>query len=199
MSVADWAGVAAAAVAAGATALAWRSADRSAKAAETLARIERKREHTELTPRLHVEAGQLNPGSPLIRLTVRLDGPDGVDQLDMVRVRVRDDGLDHRDTFPVGPMQDQLEATIWGPYRFTPGADGADERGRAVAAFSLVRGEVRPLQMEPTLAPAWMADPQQWRRDYEGSPIRLEIMCVLEGYQPWRIPAEILDGRSDPV
>jgi len=166
------------------------AAERSAQAAEDLTAIEQRRRHEELNPRLSVEAACRGPGSDRVRLTVSLDGPAGLDRLDQVAVRVRDD----KDRSPVtagGPTQEQIAATIWGPYRFVPGVGGADQLGRELPAFPLARGEYRLLEMEPTLQPSWVSTSDWWRQEYADQPIRLEITCTRDGEPPWRSPVEI--------
>jgi hypothetical protein len=164
------------------------AAERSAQAAEDLTAIERRRQHVELTPQCTLDVACRGPGSDRIRVTVRLNGPAGLDRLDQLSVRVRDD----KDRSPVtagGPTQEQIAATIWAPYRFVPGVDGADPLGRAIPDVALARGESRTLEMEPTVPPAWVSDAQWWRREYADLPILLEITCVL-GERRWRIPVE---------
>jgi hypothetical protein len=119
--------------------LARHDAKRSAQAAEEITAIEQQRRHEELTPQLHLEAECRALGSDRVRVIVKLDGPAGLDRLDRVNVRVRDE----RDRSPAtigGPTQQQITTTIWGPYRFVPGVDGADHLGRALPAVPLVRG-----------------------------------------------------------
>jgi len=89
------------------------AAERSAQAAEDLTAIEQRRRHEELTPRLSVEATCWGPGSDRLRVTVRLDGPPGLDRLDHVAVRIRDD-------------QDRSPVTAGGPTRE---ADRRDDLG----------------------------------------------------------------------
>jgi hypothetical protein len=166
------------------------AAERSAQAAEDLTAIERRRRHEELAPRLSVVAFCRGHGSDRVRVTVRLDGPVGLDRLDQVVVRVCDD----KDRNPVtagGPTQEQIATTVWGPYRFVPGVDGADQLGRSVPGFPLARGESRSLEMEPTPQPSWVSAPEWWRHEYADQPIRLEITCIQEGELPWRSPVEV--------
>lgn len=165
------------------------AAERSAQAAEDLTAIERRRQQVELTPQFSLDVACHGPGSDRVRVTARLDGPDGLDQLDRVGVRVRDDK--HRSPVVAGgPTQEQITATIWAPYRFVPGVDGADPLGRALPDVALARGEPRTLEMEPTVPPAWVSDPRWWRQEYADLPIRLEITAAL-GEQRWRVPVEL--------
>lgn len=177
--------------------LAWRDAKRSAAAAETsakaaedLAEIEQRRRHEELTPILLVDGGCGVRGSDRVHLTVSLDGPSGLDRLDQIAVLVRDD-RDRTRVTAGEPNQEQIAATIWGPYRFASAVDGADKLGRSVSAFSLIRGDSRSLEMEPTSAPSWVADSGSWRQQYADQPIRLQITCVRDGELPWRLPVEV--------
>jgi hypothetical protein len=166
------------------------AAERSAGTAEELAAIETDRRHEQLTPQLTIEAAAPRQGGDRVRLTVRLEGPDGLDRLDEVSVRVADDRR-RTPTIEGGPTQQQLDETIWGPYRFVPGVDGADRLGRMVPAFPLARGHSRPLEMEPNPAPLWVSLPGQWIQDYAEQRIRLEIICTREGDPLWRVPKEI--------
>src|SRR5690606_6795252 len=178
---------------AGAAVLAWRAAHRSADAAETLAGIEQRRLQRELTPQIRVKAAPLNPGAPRIQLTVWWDDPDSLDRLDSVRVVVRDDRPRKASGVAGAPTQAEVDETIWGPYRFALGADGADGTGRTVAEFPLARGEPKRLQMEPTVAPPWVSDPAAWREEFLGRPIRLQFSCSGEGEQ-WVVKREVFES-----
>lgn len=174
------------------------SAKRSADAAENVAVIERQRHHHELTPRLSVAATCPGPGTERIRLTVGFDADNPLDRLDHLKIRVRDDDPDRRPMVAGGPTQEQLDDTIWGPYRFVPGIDDADALGRAVPGRPLARGESRVVSMEPSLAPEWtttIAPTSGWRRDYAGKPIRLEITCTRDGELPWVLTYEVEPPR----
>jgi hypothetical protein len=138
-----------------------------------------------LTPDLLVTAASWGPGSDRIRLTVKLVGPDGLDRLDAVEVRVRDD-KDRSPQVAGAPTQEQIDATIWGPYRFEPSADGADHLGRSVAVFALRRGDEQVLSMRPSLQAEWSETPAWWPAEYADQPVRLEVVCTCEGDQPWR-------------
>jgi len=166
-----------------------RAAERSAHADESLTAIERSRRHESLTPDLLVEAASWAPGNDGIRLTVGLRGPDGLDRLDGVEVRVRDD-KDRSPQVAGEPTQEQIDATIWGPYRFEPSADGADHLGRVVATFALRRGDERALYMRPSLPPSW-STPGWWLGEYAEQPIRLEIICTRHGDEPWRLVVDV--------
>lgn len=165
-------------------------AKRSADAAQDMASADQARRHDELTPHLRISGAGRSPGSDRVVLTVRLDGPPGLDRLDEIALRIRDD-QPRQPVTPGEPRQEQIDNTIWGPYRFVPGADGAGPLGREVAAFALTRGESRPFELEPSPPPPWYSSTGDWSQQYAEQPIRLEAMCRCEGGQSWRITKEI--------
>lgn len=127
-----------------------------------------------------------------MRLVVALDGPPALDRLDQLTVTIRDDTTDHR-SVAGGPTDEQIAAQIWGPYRFTPGVDGADRTGRAVAPIRLLLGDDRPFQLEPSTPPPWWTDPEAWRTEYAATPIRLAIRCCRrDNDHEWNVPLEIV-------
>ena len=165
------------------------AAERSAHADETLTAMELSGRHENLTPNLRVEAVSWAPGSDGIRLTVRLVGPHGLDRLDGVKIRLRDD-KDRSPQVAGGPTQEQIDAAIWGPYRFEPGVDGADRLGRSVEAFSLRQGDERPLYVRPSMRPEW-SSPEWWLGEFADQPIRVEIICTRVGDEPWRLVVDV--------
>ncbi|AZQ40860.1 hypothetical protein EJ357_42025 [Streptomyces cyaneochromogenes] len=125
-----------AALSAVATAGAWLAARRSAKTAETLARIEQDRWHAELL----------------------------------------------------------LDGQVWGPLRFTHGADGADANGESVALFSLEVGKGRPFSIERTRPPHWQEGNDRdarWRDQWLNVPMRLVFTCRRESFKPWTVPCDV--------
>jgi hypothetical protein len=149
-----------------------------------LRRIEEQRRHTDLAPQfeVHLETRsdpQLSPP----RLSIRLIGPVGLDRLDELSVRIRDDRPDRaRHTRPRGPAPEAVAAQVWGPYRFRAGVDGAEPTGRSVAPVPLEPDEAHLFQMERTLPPSWFADPTGWETYYPvTAPLRLTLRCRRDG------------------
>lgn len=163
-------------------------------AAEETTRIERDRRHTELTPAWSGAATVRSLGTGTdnsrVRLTLHLTGPAGLNALDRVSVRIRNNET-HTPVVASDPTQDDLDRVVWGPYRFVPGVDGADQLGRTVADFPLRVGEERGVELEPSRPPAWVTDPQDWAQRYRDTPIRLEITCRRAGYEPWTVLVDV--------
>jgi hypothetical protein len=113
-------------------------------------------------------------------------------------VRIRNDRPDRTTPRPGnGLTAEQLADAIWGPYRLKPEVRHTDRLGREHGPFILPRQEPYKLSLEPSTVPSWFTVPEMWRRDFEGAPIRLEITCRREGYEPWVLLREITP--IDPV
>ncbi|MFF7870510.1 hypothetical protein ACFZCT_29125 [Streptomyces qaidamensis] len=172
---------------------AWLAARRSAKTAETVARVERQRWHADLTPQFNItiERGEGDRAT----LSVRLAGPVPLRRLDEIAIRiVSSDDMDRTARLPGGPTQEELDAQVWGPYRFTHGADGADTDGRTVAPFALEVGTGRPFSIERTRPPRWQEGPdaeRHWRDQWVNAPVRLVLTCTREEFEPWVVPCEV--------
>lgn len=153
-------GAAAAALAAAAAVGSWRAARKANATAAALAVIERDRRRTELMPRFRVTWEPANPGISALTMRVMLVGPPGLDRVDRLTIRVRNDHF-RRDDWPLtagGPSREQVQAQVWGPFRFRPhsGPDDAraDEDGRVtVYAHELPVGEELQFLLEPTMPP----------------------------------------------
>jgi len=168
-----------------------------AVASKESAAIEGKRMHSDLTPVLAVTCSeQEGSNGQKAELTVELTGPNGLDELDEVTIRIRDD-------IPVrkpGPGSDltekQISAILWGPYRLNPGMQDTDSGGRTHGPFKLPKHERYPLQLEWTLVPSW-APRGYWRSHYADHPVRLEVNCRRTGHEPWilRLEAQV---KPDP-
>jgi|tagenome__1003787_1003787.scaffolds.fasta_scaffold20987071_10 hypothetical protein len=166
-----------------------------------------KERHDALTPKLAFSLKPLNRGpdeDEVMRLEIGLTRPEGLDQLDDLRIEVRDDRP--RAALGVGgPSAEEVRAQVWGPYRFSPGVDGASGDGRSVAPIAyqrpdnkLPRGESLRLQMERTRAPHWFSEGQDgWRKEFgSSSPVRLVLHCRT-GDAVWVAPVEVSGtGRS---
>ncbi|MEU0198490.1 MULTISPECIES: hypothetical protein [unclassified Streptomyces] len=172
---------------------AWRAAARSAKTADTVARIERQRWHADLTPdfKITIERGEGDRAT----LSVRLIGPVPLKRLDEIAIQiVSSDDMDRTARLPGLPTQEDLDAQVWGPCRFSHGADGADINGQTVAPFSLRVGAGRPFSIEQTRAPHWQEGQdvdRQWRDEWLSRPMRLVITCRREEFEPWVVPYDV--------
>ncbi len=196
MTLAEALLVAVGAVAAIAAVGAWWAARSSSQASAAMTAIERRRWHADLTPRF--EVGCRVTSGERAELRVALVGPAGLDRLDRVTVRIRDDLPGRAPVTSGGPTAEEIARQVWGPYRFVPGVDGADRTGRCVASFGLLLGDWRPLALERTQAPTWSAEPAGWRRQYDDHPVRLTLMCVREGDERWTVPLEVQVDQGAP-
>lgn len=168
---------------------------RQAVAAERVTTIEDQRRHDELTPEFAVTCEERG-GTRIADMTVELTGPAGLDRLDEVTIRIRDDIPDRRPSPGSQLSQDQIAEVIWGPYRFNPGQRGTSQNGRTHGPISLPAHEPYPVSLEQSIPPSWTAP--SWRAQYEDKPVRLEITCRREGYAPWTLCYEI-DAKPDPA
>jgi hypothetical protein len=168
---------------------------RQAVAAEGATAIENQRRHGELTPEIAVTCEE-RPGSRLADMTLELTGPDGLDRLDEVTVRIRDDIPDRKPSPGSQLTQDQISEVIWGPYRFNTGQRDTGQHGRSHGPFSLPRHEPYPLSLEQSIPPSWTGP--SWRTQYEDKPVRLEITCRREGHTPWVLRCEA-GVKPDPA
>jgi hypothetical protein len=172
---------------------AWFAARRSNTTAETVARIERDRWHTELTPEFDVTATALGPGTNKASLHITLKKPTGLPGLTKGILRIRDDGYVHQ---PLGFVtQEMIDATIYGPYRFEPGISGASADGRTVTSRPIGLGDWDKFALERTLPDH--VDQDVWHSTYDNALIRLSIECHADGHKPWHVTYEI--AVADPA
>ena len=150
------------------------------------AAIESKRQHDALTSELAVTC-DARPGADSRRadMTLELTGPAGLDRLDEVTVRIRDD------------IPEQISEVIWGPYRLNPAVRDTESYGRAHGPFRLPKHEPYPIQLEQTTTPAWIT-PGVWKNQYEYKPVRLELTCRRKGHEPWILRQEV-PGPENPA
>lgn len=185
-------GVIAAGASAVAAFVAWRTSVKANLTAEAVARIEKERWHAERAPRFDIALEETGGGHA--RLSVHLDGPDVLGELDSVSISVGNDDMDHTLTheFVDGPTQQQVDEFVWGPWRFTPSADGAGQNGREVDPVPLAVGRGRPFSMERTHPGWWMQGmtQAQWQRQRSRQKIRLVLSCRL-GDEQWVITKQI--------
>ncbi|RZU28193.1 hypothetical protein EV284_6359 [Streptomyces sp. BK022] len=167
--------------------LAWHASRKANATAAAVARIEEDRWHTELVPNI-----QLTRNGDTLELTYV--GPPTLGPL-RIRPEIRDDRDRSVDrVLAGGPTREELAEVIWGPCRFRPGNEGADERGRTTAPFRLEPGDSHKLAIDPSPRPSWMEGvdgERRWRRDYQSAPIRLWLICEADGHKPWRLPVDV--------
>ncbi|MFF5654385.1 hypothetical protein ACFY8N_39095 [Streptomyces collinus] len=93
---------------------------------------------------------------------------------------------------------------IWGPYRFRPGIDRADQLGRTSDTIHLEATDHTRLALDPSVRPDWYEGQdgeERWRRDYGSLPMRLWAECEAPGHKPWRLPptSPTVATMSSPV
>jgi hypothetical protein len=99
--------------------------------------------------------------------------------------------------YPGGGLSaEQVAAAIWGPFRLNPGVRDTDSTGRQHGPFPLPKNEPYKLSLERSMVPSWWTAPDLWRKQYDGKPIRLEVTCRRDGYEPWTLLPEVLPGGS---
>jgi hypothetical protein len=202
-------------VALGATAIAAVAARQSNKssgkanqAAGALADIEQDRRHSELTPRFRVRVEPWTAGNDQdLRLRVMLTGPTGLDRIDGLTVKIRDDHFRRGEgTLTAGgPTREEIKAHVWGPYRFRPGTgpdeSRADDDGRVTAyEAELPIGEELPYLLERTRPPAWATSMTQEKwNEQRGPVIRIVLEASHNDHGWWILPCEIdLSTDHDP-
>lgn len=158
--------------------------------AKKVGAIEHGRFHSGLTPKIELTCKARDKSGTQAVLTLELTGPAGLDRLDEVRVRIRDD--QPRQPTP-GSLQTEQhwDEVIWGPYRIKSGLRDTDPFGREHGPFPLPKNEPYPIPLEHSFAPPWQQDWQSWRDQYQNAPVRLEMTCVREGQEPWVLTDEI--------
>lgn len=180
---------------------AWFAARRSGRTADTVARIEQDRWHADLLPQFNISIEDRE--GDRATLSVRLAGPLPLCHLDEIRVEiVQSDDMSRVATLPGEPTQEQLDAQVWGPIRFTHGADGADVDGRTVAPFSLEVGKGRPFSIERTRPPHWQQGDDRdagWRDQWLNKPMRVVLTCRREGFKEWVVPRDVEVPQSPRV
>jgi hypothetical protein len=192
------AGLSAAALSAVAAVGSWKSARTSNDTAVIVARIEEDRWHADLLPQFqlaieHTEGDRAT-------LSVRLIGPLPLCSLDEIRIKIMpSDDMARLERPPGPPSQAELDAQVWGPLRFTYGADGADVDGQTVSPIALQVGAGRPFSLELTRPPHWQQGDDRasrWRDQWLNKPMRLVLACRREGFKEWTVPVEVeVPGR----
>ena len=155
-----------------------------------VASIEQDRRHDELTPEFKITCEAPDHDGNRAELTLELTGPAGLTEFDEVTVRIRDDIPGRKPGVGSQLTQEQFSAVIWGPYRIVTGLRDTDANGRAHGQFRLLKNEPYPIPLERSLLPSWMDDPKRWRQQYEGKPVRLELICQ-RGDDKHRVATEV--------
>lgn len=165
----------------------WFAAHKANRTAKAVARIEEERWRADLTPKFTFDLTETGNGQAL--LDVHLEGPDALGHLDSISIVVGNDDRGHQ-LVHSGPdvTQEEVDAFVWGPYRFSPSADGTDEHGHGPKPFDLVVGTGTRRAMQRTRPGHWMTGKTQgmWQGEYVGKPIRLVLTC-RRGDKKWVI------------
>lgn len=170
---------------------AYRTAVEAHLTAEALARIERDRWHAELTPGFVCEVQRVGT-SRQARLVVAWAGPPGLERLDSVVIRIRDDGENHTPQGAGGPSAADLAAHIWGPLRFDVHVNGVQPPGRETQPFAFEGGQTKIVAVRGTDPGPWDArTPDEWARHYQWHPLRLTFVCELAGFRPWYVHQDV--------
>lgn len=174
----------------------WRAATTANETATKMASIERDRRHQELTPRFQITCKEKSGAPAYAELHVMLtDG--GLDHLDEVTVKILDEtGSDHwAPGLPDGVTHEQAEAFVWGPLEFNTGASDqvVSNRRTKPRPYSRMSGQNWDLlSLQRTRPGHWMTATGEgdWRKEH-GGPVRLQLTCRCDGYEPWSLLREI--------
>ncbi|MEV7035687.1 hypothetical protein AB0N99_36345 [Streptomyces sp. NPDC093272] len=187
------ASLSAAGLSAVAAAGAWLAAHRSANTADAVARIEQDRWHADLLPQFNITLGPMQGDHAT--LGVHLAGPLPLCRLDEIRVEiVQSDDMNYRSEIAGGRTAEETDAQVWGPLRFSHGANGADINGKTVEPFPLAVGQGHPFSVELTRPPSWIEGNdrmQRWQERWAGMPVRMVLTCRREGFKAWVVPYEV--------
>ncbi|MFI9848669.1 hypothetical protein ACIHFD_67540 [Nonomuraea sp. NPDC051941] len=200
MGVEAWSAIAAGVSAIGAVAavmvalFAWSTTKHAARATADLTKIEARRWHHDLTPQFTIEFAE-QVGDQAV-LKVWFNGPTALAEL-RVGLTIRND-KPRSSRLAGGPSPDEIAAQVWGPYRFRPRVDGADELGRTTGPVKLLPGDGRQFTLERTIEPRWTT-PEWWRDEYENAPVRVGLRCTTGDYEPWTVYYEVPTVQGEPL
>jgi hypothetical protein len=175
-----------------ATAIALASARytrQQANAAERANAIETKRLHTELTPELAIKV--ILAKSEMIgaaSLNIRLTGPAGLDRLDAVTLRIREDRLQY--------WPRRTPEKIYGPFTFLS-ESRSGEPAREFGPFTLAKNEPYGTVLKVSAPPSTKII--DGRSEWHDKPVRVEVTCQRDGYEPWIILAEVMAIRANDL
>jgi hypothetical protein len=177
-----------------------KSSGKANETAGALAGIEQDRRHSELTPRFRIRVEPWTAGDDSdLRLRVMLTGPTGLDHIDGLTVKIRNDHFRRGESTLTagGPTREEITAHVWGPYRFRPGTGPddarADDDGRVtIYDAELPIGEELPYFLERTRPPTWATSmsQEQWN-EQRGPVIRMALEAWHNDHGRWILPCEI--------
>ena len=151
------------------------------RAAVILARIERQRRRSELTPQFEIICTvKADAACAHADLHVILRGPDTLDRLDEVIIRILDERWqDHGARLtPAGPSAEDIAKHVWGPWEFNTGASAqvADNQTTLARPSRSTGQDWDRLSLIPSAPPYWASGmtTQQWLRRHDEQPIRLD-------------------------
>ncbi|WP_018791131.1 hypothetical protein [Salinispora arenicola] len=176
--------------------LAWQAARSANKAAHESAQVvkdaDRDRRWNALTPQLTYTCVARDDGSRA-ELRIRLDGPIGLERLDRVTVRIRDDRPNRaKSLLAGGPTAEEVARQVWGPYRLNTNVENVNPSGRYVTfPDGVVVGEDLVCALEDTIPPPWNPDRRWWADQVDGMPVRITVECERDAHVPWRIKKEV--------
>ncbi len=132
---------------------------------------------------------------------LRLVGPPGLDKLDRLTLTVLDDKVRGASQLAGGPDAEAVKRQVWGPYRFRPGVDGADQNGRTASLtpqyLPLARRTDQRFQLEAIDQPPWDGSPtSNWADLYRDRPLRLALHCERDDDDPWEVEREVSPAGS---
>jgi hypothetical protein len=195
--------LAAAAVSAIAAAGSWFAALKANSAAGKLSAIEGHRRRGELTPQFTITATTRATAPDTADLRVVLSGPDELDWLDPVTIRILDERWrDHgTSTIAGSPTPEQVAKVLYGPWEFNPGASAQVISNRETRPRRYERSTGQDwdfLVLQPARPPAWAGSvsPQQWLEQFAGQPIRLLLTCHHGDYT-WSLPYDVFPVKED--
>jgi hypothetical protein len=175
----------------------WIAARRANETAGAVAAIERDRRHDELTPVFKFTCTVRETAPDWADLRVELVG-GRLERHAAVTVTILDEaGQDHWTRgLPDGVTQEEAEAFVWGPWEFNTGASEqvVSNRESKPRPYSRVSGKNWDLlALRATRPGRWMSSASQaeWHKRWQGQPVRLLVICVCDGYEPWFIQQDL--------
>ena len=162
-----------------------------------VAAIEQDRRHDELAPEFEITCMVKKTAHDWADLRVTLTG-GGLERLDEVVISILDEtDKDHwGHGLPDGVNQEQAEAFVWGPWEFNTGASTqvVSNRESRPRPYSRIDGKNWALlSLQATRPGHWMTGTSQdeWRKQYQDHPIRLQITSRSEGHEPWFVQRDV--------
>ncbi|MET7622656.1 hypothetical protein [Streptomyces sp. NPDC005408] len=156
------------------------TAEEARRTAEIVARIESDRWHHEITPEVNIKVNPAGYEGNTAYMHVAFVGPAIHQEIESVLLSIMDDGRMRLPGVTHGLNQEQIDAQIWGAYKFESTNDGASDDGRRVPPFVLKLGHQRDFWLTRTSGPEDYP-PGNWRADYGGLPVRVRVECTVVG------------------